>query len=166
MTMEFLKILEATIMDTSEKLPKLPDGLAKLFGDFVWIYAIIVAVLNGFSLLAFLTAGLFVGMGLGLFGIFWLIISLLALTGVLVSLYLNVKAIEPLREKQYKGWQILLLSIIFSLIFGILLSRKMRDLIPNLFWSALGLYILTQIRSQFVLGSELTMNDLKFSSKK
>lgn len=177
--MGYLIKFEEKLMEINKGLPKLPQGLRNFLANWSWLFA---GLTTGLGVIAFLASlgsilflflawlslgsqvfgsqladtGLVVG---GLAGVFVFFSSLVALIILFITTYINYESIRPLRNKLYKGWQLALLARLISLAFEIinhLINGQIKSLIQYLLVSALGLYLLAQIRDSFTTGLGLS----------
>lgn len=76
-----------------------------------------------------------------------------ALVALVVQAIIMLVAYKPLKDKLKKGWDLLLLGVVLSLVFGILYlstdTGGIGDFIGTIIGTIVGLYILAQIRSHY-----------------
>ncbi len=161
--MDFLKKLEKKIMEVNESLPKLPEGLVVFLGDWAWLFtalSVVLGVLAIFAIFSILFIGSLTmyGLGIGIYILTLLAIIIFGFAGNLLTIYLNIKSIKPLKAKLYKGWQLMLLAGVLNFIFGALqnlIEGGISSLLKSAALYALSLYFMAQVRDQFILGEEL-----------
>jgi hypothetical protein len=77
----------------------------------------------------------------------------IALIALVVQGVLMLVAYKPLSQKLKKGWDLVLLGVLLSLVFGVLYlftdSGFISNLIGSLVGAIIGLYVLAQIRGQY-----------------
>lgn len=166
--MEIVDSLEKQLVETNKGLPKLPAGLTKWLADYGWLLTLISVVLGALSLLALIPAALLafglstaVGVGYGLSGygysplvssFAWLSI-LLSLVNLILIIVIEAMAISPLKAKKHRGWQLVFIASLISLIFSVasnLVTMQLSSLVVGLVAYALGLYVLFQLRPHFL----------------
>lgn len=163
--METVKSLEKQLADINKGLPKLPAGLTKWLAEYGWLLVLIGVVLSVMSLFA-LVPLLLVAFGIiGVFGaqygyagydvasqLGWLSASI-SIISLLIVLYLEVVAISPLKAKKYRGWELIFIANLVSLglgIIGSIIALQFASIIWSLVLSAIGFYILFQLRPHFL----------------
>ena len=113
-----------------------------------WI-TLVILVLSIPAILAIFGMGSLVG-GMGLaFGvrlgtIYYLSIAVLAVQVVLMGL-----SISGLMKREIKGWKLVYYSSLVSVVYGIISSYGLGNIIWSLLGSAIGLYILFQVKSYY-----------------
>lgn len=166
--METVKSIEQQLIKINQDLPKLPKGLTKWLAEYAWLLTLIGVVLSVMTLLAFVpivltafgvvsTANLGLGLagynttyGFDMLGWLGMIVSIVS---ALIVLYLEAIAITPLRIKQYRGWQLLFFASLVSLALTVvsdIIAMQIVSIIMSLVFSAIGFYILFQLRPYFV----------------
>ncbi|MBH2007007.1 hypothetical protein I8H83_00180 [Candidatus Saccharibacteria bacterium] len=161
--METVRTLEKQLVEINKGLPKLPKGLTKWLADYGWLLVLIGVVLSVLSLFtvvpALLTAlgilslvgaqyGIF-GYGLDLFG--WLS-AILSIVNLLIVIYLEAVAISPLKDKKYRGWELIFIASLVSITLGAIgsiITLALGSLLVTLVFYAIGLYFLFQVREHF-----------------
>lgn len=170
--MNFLKDLEEKIMEINESLPKLPKSVVEFLASWSWFFAAISAGLGLLAIITILGVSLvsslaLMGLGAGLLGLFIPLLFIVSLIGIGVSVYINFISIKPLKARLYKGWQLVLLGGLISLLFGALgdiADRDFSGLLWSLLASAISFYFMAQLRQEFTEGPELTREELKRTS--
>jgi len=113
-----------------------------------WI-TLIILVLSIPAILAVFGLGSFVGsMGLA-FGVtlgfrYYLGIAVLAVQAVLMAM-----SISGLIKREMKGWRLVYYSSLVSVVYGIISAYGVGSVIWSLLGSAIGLYILFQVKSYY-----------------
>ncbi len=164
--MDFLTKLEKTVLGWFKAIPNLPVAGQKWLGDNVWWIALIGAILTGLGVLVSV---------LGLFALMAMLGSVAAtyyttttvtswaiVTGVIGLAFsvlegiLLAVAVQPLKEKQKKGWVLLFaawLVVIISIIINAILTLNFFSFIVSVLfgavWVAISGYFLIQIHGQF-----------------
>ncbi len=165
--MDALRKFEITIAGWYKGLPRLPKELTKWLANNAWWIVIIGVAISVFALfavipLAFAAVGLStvavsqVGVPYGaavtsVVSVSWFGILISIVHLVIVTL-LELFAINPLKAKEKKGWSLLFAAALVSAVFGVvlpLLAMNLLGAIFGLFWTAVGLYVLFEIRSYF-----------------
>lgn len=166
--MEMIASLEKQLADINKSLPKLPAGLTKWLADYGWLLVLIGVALSILALIALVPAALVVfgfstaiGVGSGIAGygfnplvssLAWLNV-LLSIANLLVVVALEAMAIAPLKDKKHRGWQLIFIASLVSLVVSIvssLITQEFSSLVLSLVWSAIGFYVLFQIRPHFM----------------
>ena len=165
--METVTSIEQQLVKINKDLPKLPKGLTKWLAEYAWLLTLIGVVLSVLTLLAFVpllltvfgvlsVANLSLGLagypntyGSDALGWFSIIVSIVS---SLIVLYLEATAITPLKAKQYRGWQLLFCASLISLALTVvsdIITMQVGSIIMSLVFSAIGFYILFQLRPYF-----------------
>lgn len=163
--METVKSIEKQLVDVNKGLPKLPTGFTKWLANYGWLLVLIGVVLSVMSLIALVPLLL---IAFGIIGVFdaqygyvgydvasqlgWLSTSI-SVISLLVVLYLEAIAISPLKAKKYRGWELIFIANLISLglsIIGSIIALQFASIVWALFLSAIGFYVLFQIRPHFV----------------
>jgi uncharacterized membrane protein YhaH (DUF805 family) len=159
-TMEFVNKVENRVATWYEKAPHLPLGGRQWLGTNVWWIVLVGTIIGAFGILNIiffgaLTALFVVGfggpVGAAIVGVA-AIIAVIALAGAILETIITALAIKPLKDKQKKGWSLLLLALIVALGFVLLtflFSFDLSSLIISLLWAAVVGYFLFEIRDQF-----------------
>jgi hypothetical protein len=159
-SMEFVNKVENRVASWYEKVPHLPLGGRQWLGSNVWWIVLVGTIIGALGILNILffgaLAALFV-VGLGgpvgaaLVGVA-AVVAVIALAGAILETVISALAIKPLKDKQKKGWSLLLLAMLVALGFvllAFLFSFELASLIMSLLWMAVIGYFLFEIRDQF-----------------
>ncbi|HEX7483659.1 MAG TPA: hypothetical protein VF281_00755 [Candidatus Saccharimonadales bacterium] len=158
--MEFVNKVENRVADWYNKVPHLPVGFREWLGVNVWWIMLIVVVLSVIGVLNIFMFGalaaVFVGgfggpVGAAIVGVA-LLIGLLVLAATLLETIITAIAIKPLKDKQKKGWSLLLLALLVAAGFSVLtflFSFELSSLVMSALWIAVSGYFLFEIRDQF-----------------
>lgn len=165
--MELLKKLENKIMEINESLPSLPQGLVDFLAEWAWLFTAVTAALGVFAIFTIFSIGLIgslalLGIGAGLAILALLSTIVFGLLGNIITIYLNILAVKPLRAKLYRGWQLMLLAGALGFVFGLienLVDGNFSSMVSSVLVYAISLYFMAQVRDRFVLGEEI--RDLK-----
>ncbi len=155
--METVKRIENTIAGWLKPLPHLPENGRKWLADNVWWIVLIGAILSVLAAFAAISALLYATaiistisssfygtIGYGVYNawdISWLVISVLFLVANIVVMAM---AVNPLKGKELKGWNLLFLLLLISAassITNILVHFNIFTFISSLIFAALGLAI-------------------------
>lgn len=163
--METVKSIETKLVDINKGLPQLPISLTKWLADYAWLLVLIGVVLSVMSLFvlvplllaAFGLASL-IGVGFGLpsymtYGQLGWLNVLLSVGNLLIVLYLEATAIAPLKDKKYRGWQLIFIANLVSLALGMatsIIALQPESVLWSLLSAAIVFYVLLQVRSYFV----------------
>lgn len=164
--MEYVAKLERTVLGWFKSAPNLPAGGRKWLGDNVWWIVLIGAILTGLgiignlvalsalvSVLNTVAASYYVSTTVTSWGIVTTIVSLafMVLEGILLAM-----AVQPLKEKQKKGWVLLfavwLLGAVAVVVNALLTLSIFGFIIGILFgavWAAISGYFLVEIHGEF-----------------
>lgn len=164
--MDVLLKLERIVQGWLKGLPRLPAVVRHWLGDNIWWIVAIAAALTGIAVLGLLI-GLFVNLS-ALAAPFasyyasptfvtWVIVkTIIALVFTALECVLLAMAIQPLKEKQKKGWvllfAVLLLGVISAVVSAILTLSVFSfifNLIFSALWIAISAYFLFEIHSEF-----------------
>ena len=158
--MDFVKKVEAYLAPWYIKAPHLPVGGRKWLADNIWWIVLVFVILGGLGVLGLLSA-MFVGSliltgiagaaGAALGGLA-LLVALLVLALALVNLVLGILAINPLKNKQKKGWLLLLAILMVNVVSGIVALLFAFDgfsFVREIVMAAIGAYFLFEIREYF-----------------
>lgn len=158
--MEFVNKVETRVADWYSKAPHLPVGFRQWLGSNVWwivMVGVIISALAVLNVVLFgtLAAVFLVGfggpVGAAIVGAA-LIVAIIAFAGLLIETAVAAMAIKPLKDKQKKGWSLLLLAMLIGLGFTLLtflFSFEISSLVMSLLWAAVIAYFLFEIRDQF-----------------
>jgi hypothetical protein len=133
-----------------KKVPyQLPRGIKEWLVKFAPWLVILSVVLSVLSILLAFTAGSYlasVGMYAGVsFGLrYYLGIGLLAVQTALMA-----SAIPGLKSRNKHGWRMLFYSALISVIYSVLSSFTLGNMIWSLIGVAIGLYVLFQMKSYY-----------------
>lgn len=164
--MQQLAPLEDAIAKVHKDLPHLPKGLTKWLVENAWWLVIIGVALGVFAVLGtiatMLAGSLLVGalVGAAMGGALFLssTISLLVMAATIV---LEAMAIQPLKDKQKRGWNLLFLASLVgiagglvSLLVGAFVGGNPFGVVTGIFWTAVGaaisFYVLFELRVHYV----------------
>ncbi|MDB5162742.1 MAG: hypothetical protein JWO54_427 [Candidatus Saccharibacteria bacterium] len=164
--MEFLNKLEKTVFGWFKSVPDLPNEARKWLSENAWWIVVIGLILTVLSILGNLSnlsslvslmdspaAAYFVSPAITTWNIITIIVSLFFL---LLEAILLAFAIQPLKERQKKGWVLLfatwLLGIV-ALVVGAFLGLSVINFIISVLfgavWVAVSGYFLFEIHGQF-----------------
>jgi uncharacterized membrane protein YhaH (DUF805 family) len=121
--MEFVNKVENRVAAWYEKAPHLPVGGRQWLGANVWWIVLVGTIIGAFGILNIIffgaLAALFVvgyggPVGAAIAGVA-AIVMVLSLIGAILEIVITAMAIKPLKDKQKKGWSLLLLALIVAL---------------------------------------------------
>jgi len=164
--MDFLKKLEEKVFGWFKAAPNLPNDARKWLGENIWwiiIVGVILTVLNILRGLQTLEEQLSLkGTVAGSYYVSsttsdWIIVTVsVSLFFLIIEAILMFLSIQPLREKQKKGWVLLfaawLISAVGLVVNGLLTLGIFSFIITVLFgavWLAISGYFLFEIHGQF-----------------
>ena len=163
--MQQLAPLEEAIAKVHKDLPHLPKGLTTWLVENAWWLVIIGVALGVFAVLGtiatMLAGSLLVGalVGAAMGGALFLssTISLLVMAATIV---LEAMAIQPLKDKQKRGWNLLFLASLVGITGGLVSSLFSGPwgIVNGIIWTAVGaaisFYILFELRVHYVAAKE------------
>jgi len=166
--MEAVKKLEKMIEGWLKPVPHLPTSWQKWLGENVWWLNLIGVILTALALLAgigaILTALSLMGAANSFYGYYyaqsysswWVLSAVVSLIGVVVTLTLTAMAISPLKDQKRKGWDLLFMATVVSVVMSVvstILNFNVYSFVPSLVGTAIGafigMYLLYEIRSHF-----------------
>ena len=164
--MEFLNKLEKTVLSWFKSVPHLPAAGQKWLGNNIWWIVLGGAILTGIgvlvSLAALSTLVSLIGSPVAAYYVTTTVTTWAVITGVIGIMFsvlegiLLAVAVQPLKEKQKKGWVLLfaawLLAAIGVVVNSILSLNVFGFIIGIIFgalWIAVSGYFLYEIHSQF-----------------
>ncbi len=174
--MELVHSLEKTLSEYYAKAPHLPADARNWLASNVWWLAIVGIVLSVFAILS-VVGIVFAAFGLSAyfassmyspyadvaFNAVW-IAALIGLVSLVVTTALLAMAVNPLKSKAKKGWTILFVIALISLVLqvaGDILSFNIPGIIVAVFWAAIGAYFLFEIRGEFGKAVKVTAKPAK-----
>lgn len=155
--MDTVKKLEVIVASWYKDAPHLPAASQKWLSENIWWLTLIGVILGAIGAVQVVMASFFVGALVGsvygatLGGIAMLNL-MLTLALAIVSLVLCATAISPLRAMQQKGWSLLfivLLVSVLSAVIGLVLSWNVFSFIFALLFAVVSGYFLYEIRTYF-----------------
>lgn len=143
---------------------QIPENGRKALVKYLPIIALVVGILSLLAALSLWRAARSVddfvnvvnqySQSLGLNTINYGLVYYLALVALIVQAVLLLMAYKPLKDKQKRGWDLLLFGEVASFAYGITYlfsdSGRIGDFILNVIGVVIGLYLLAQIRSYYV----------------
>jgi len=160
--METVHKLESTFAKWYEKAPHLPKGGRDWIADNIWWIVLIGVIIGAMGIVGILAALLLgtalLGVAGGVFGIAaGSAITLAILTSfafTIAIIILHALAIQPLRAKQKRGWELVFVTMLLDIamtILNLLFGGHFSNFLQGLIGVAIGGYLLFEIRSHFVL---------------
>lgn len=164
--MEVLAKFERTVLGWLKGIPHLPINARKWLGENVWWIVVIFTVLAGLGILALLltvfghiaalTSPYVAYFASSTFVVWAIVTTLVSLVFLVIQGLLLAFAINPLKEKQKKGWVLLFgvwLVGVISIVVSAVLTLNPLSFITNIIFGALWLavsgYFLFEIHGQF-----------------
>lgn len=159
--MESLKKLETTVAGWLKDVPHLPVGVSKWIAENAWWLTIISVVLGGLGILGVLGAIAVIGSVSTIYAgavlatsynntvLIALFISLAVLVATVV---IEALAIKPLKLLQKRGWDLLFLVTVISLVFGVIASVLTYDvfgIIRSILGAGVACYFLFEVVPYF-----------------
>ena len=159
--MKQLAPLEDAIAKVHKDLPHLPKRLTTWLVENAWWLVIIGVVLGAIGVVTTLTAltagSLFVGSiaGAAIGGMIF-VSGIVSLAVLVVTIIIEAMAIQPLKEKKKRGWDLLFLASLIGIagsLVGALLNGPL-GIITGVVWTAvgaaIGFYVLFELRVHYV----------------
>ncbi len=164
--MKIMKDIEKTLDGLFKGLPPLPENVKKWLADKAWIFAIIGIVLGGLSGLLLLTGAILVSTVVSpayvgslyaaqtTVASHFVLFAWVALIALAVNVIILIKAVPLLKVKARAGWDLIFLSAVLWFAYDLFNWLQYTKDIGSFMWSilstAVGFYILLQIRDKFV----------------
>lgn len=178
--MEQLAAIEQSAAKVFKDLPHFPKSVRNWVGENAWWIVLIGVVLGVFGVLSSLAAltvfgSAFVGVavvagGSAAAGVV-ILSAVVTLVGYIVTVVLEALAIQPLKAKKKRGWDLIFMAWIVNLILALVsavvnvgVGSNIFGVVSGLVWTAIvaavGLYILFEFRS-FYLSPQSTAPEAK-----
>lgn len=159
--MQQLASIEQSLAKVFEGFPHLPKSVREWIADNVWWIVIIGVVLGALGLLWILFAT-------ALFGPFLIgyiaavatvqqsvittLVSVISFAAGVATLVLEAMAIQPLKAKLKRGWNLIFLSVLISFaasVINALLGANIGSLLSTILGTGIALYLLFELRAYF-----------------
>jgi len=162
--MKQLSSLEKALTEAHEGLPHLPESWRVWLGNNVWwlvLIGVVAGVLGIVSSLMAMTIGTAVvtgayGVAVGASVFTASVVSLITLALVVV---IEAAAIQPLQTKKKRGWDLLfvavLVSVVGNLVSAVVGSALLPSLVGLVLAAAVSFYLLFELRGQFLSQKKL-----------
>lgn len=159
--METVTKLEATVAEWYKKAPHLPETARQWIAANSWWMALVAAIITSLTVLGILLPFLLTGailatiggvMGVAVGGLI-IIIVLIWLIVAVVNVVLLGMAVNPLKRREKKGWNLIFFVILLNLlaiVVKVMFDFEFASLILGAFGSAVAGYFLFEIRDYFV----------------
>lgn len=154
-----LNQLEKQIEGWLKPLPHLPTTSRKWIGENVWWLTLIGVIADGFAALAIYQAATALDKFtnyLNMVGVTntsgWTLSMMVSLALFVLSAVIMAMAITPLKEMKKKGWDLLFMAGIVSIVASVFnygSSSIVGSIISAAIGAVIGMYFLFEIRSQF-----------------
>jgi hypothetical protein len=162
--MDALRGVENKLVEVNKSLPQIPENGKKILAEWFWVIAIIGVVLGAMGIVAILGIGvagsaLLTGLGGGLLAVSMWPMLLFGVLGMALTVVLELMAINPLKHRQYRGWQFMFAAVILQVIFSILqavFTNSFSSVLGALLSFVIGAYLLAQVHSYFVKNGRAT----------
>jgi hypothetical protein len=158
--MQQIEVVADTFAGWVKDVPHLPKEFTNWLAKNAWwltLIGVVLGVMGMFTLLSLMTAGslLIASLGAPALGGAVFIGSLITLILVGIAVVIEGLAISPLKIMKHQGWNLLflagLIQTVGSLIRG-LFAIDIISIIATLIASAVGFYVLNEIRDHFAVG--------------
>lgn len=158
--MEQISKLEDKIAPLFKDMPRLPLHTREWLAMNIWWITLVGVIITAIAVVGLLSvtvlAGVFLGFvggiaGAAVGGVLF-IAALFSISFLVVMVLLGILAVNPLRELQKKGWTLLFVVLLLraaELVVSFLFKFNLISLIWGLLVTAIGLYLLFEIRSLF-----------------
>lgn len=159
--METVMKLEATVAEWYKKAPHLPEAARLWLAANSWWMALVAAIITGLTVLGILVPFLLTGailatiggaMGVAVGGLI-IIIVLIWLIVAVVNIVLLGMAVNPLKRREKKGWNLIFFVVLLNLlaiVVKVMFDFEFASLILGALGSAIAGYFLFEIRDYFV----------------
>ena len=155
--MKQLAPLEESLAKVFKDLPHLPKGLRDWLYENVWWLVIVGLVFSVFGVFAGLSSlAVLASLTMGMYGVAfvgaWVVASIISLVVLVATIVVEAMAIQPLKNKQKRGWDLLFLSLIISVVgtaVTSLVGMNVFGLIGILIGAAIGGYLLFEMRGHY-----------------
>lgn len=166
--MEAVNKFEDILESWLKPLPHLPVVWRKWLATNVWWLTMIFVILAAMGVLgllgALLTALSFLGFSATFYGYYapqaygalWIVSTLVSLAFLIATVIAAGAAVNPLREKTRRGWELLFLSYVISFtstLVGAVLSFNAFQFVPTVISAvlsgAISIYLLFEVREYF-----------------
>ena len=157
--MESLKKLEDIIAGVLKPLPHLPADWRKWISENIWWITLVGVVVDGLAALGIYQAATYVNQLTSYFAIAgvttasgWTTPMMISIAFFVLSAVIMAMAITPLKEMKKKGWDLMFMATIVSVVASIF-NYGYGDIVTSIIGSAIGavigMYFLFEIRSHF-----------------
>lgn len=163
--MEYIHKLEAYLAPLHDKAPHISARYRQWIATNAWWLVLTIVIIGALCVMAVLIVALVLGALVGLIvgdlagsvvGGSTALVVLFICSVLITNLVIGALAISPLKNKQKKGWSLLLLAMAISLvfsIFGLLLTFDIIGFIRDALFAVIGGYLLFEIRGYFASGN-------------
>jgi hypothetical protein len=153
--------VEATVASWYKNLPHLPENGRKWLADNIWWLVLISVILGVMALFPMIGALVLSGAVVSSYGAYGytgyntgmaFTVIIISIIFYLVDVVLSAVAISPLKGHRKRGWSILFLLLMLSLVFNVataVASYNIGSLVFGLVGVAIGGYLLFEIRDLF-----------------
>ena len=161
--MESLHKLENIVEEWLKPLPHLPTDWRKWLSENAWWINLIGVVLSVFAIFALFSAITAVSTLVGIYGLggyyaaathgsLWTASMYISIAFMAVTTAITAMAITPLRQMKKRGWDLVFLAAIASLLSGLVVSVlnvEIVSVLSQLIGAAIGVYFLFELRPYF-----------------
>lgn len=157
--MEALKSLEMSLVKATKDLPHLPKGVTVWLVENAWWLVVVGVVIGVIAVFPLASAVMFIGgvsslyLGVGYSGLY-LVSSWISLAVLAVTVIIECMAIQPLKAKQKRGWNLLfaasLLGIVGSLVSAFIVGNIFGGIFTAAITAVISLYVLFELRPHYV----------------
>ena len=157
--MKALAPLEKSLASATKDLPHLPKGLRDWLVENAWWLTLIGVVLGAIAAFQLVGALIFVagltaaylGAGYGALYIPSVVVSMAVLIATIV---IEAMAIQPLKAKQKRGWDLVFLASVVSIVGSLVGSVIGGNIFGGIFMAAvsavIGVYVLFELRPHYL----------------
>lgn len=156
--METVHKLEETIGGWLKSFPHLPENWTKWLAKNSWWLVLIGVILSALGAVALLFGVMAIGAVTTVYGIavgplhdsWWYTTTVISLVLLVVTVVIDAMAISPLKAMKSKGWDLLFLTFLVSVVSAIVSTLyNFSGIIGNVIGVVIGAYVLFEIRSYF-----------------
>ena len=157
--MESIKKLEDMIAGLLKPLPHIPADWRKWISENIWWITLVGVVVDGLAALAIYQAATYINQLTNLWSVVgvsassgWTTSMMISIALFILSAVIMAMAITPLKEMKKKGWDLLFMSAIVSVVASVF-NYGYGDIVTSIIGAAIGavvgMYFLFEIRSHF-----------------
>jgi uncharacterized membrane protein YfcA len=157
--MESVNKLEVTLASWYKGLPHLPENARKWLADNIWWIVLVGVILSLMGLISAIGGLLFSSAIVSVYGVAQpayygaaFLFAIIVLVILVINLVLSALAISPLKLHRKRGWSLLFITMlltVLSTILALLSNQDFGTFLSGLIGIAIGGYFLFEIRDHF-----------------